>query len=143
MNWVVDASVAAKWLAPEPESPLADALLDDDLIAPDLLYAEVANILWKKQTRGEIEAATVTAAARWLLQLPLQIHAGASLFAEAVRLAQRLNHPAYDCFYLALALRADSVLITADRRLYERCQREDAGEFGARVQLLGGEMVGH
>ena len=29
MKWVVDASVAAKWLAPEPDSRLAEALLDE------------------------------------------------------------------------------------------------------------------
>jgi len=28
MKWVIDASVAAKWLAPEPDTPLAD-LADD------------------------------------------------------------------------------------------------------------------
>ena len=48
MKWVVDASVAAKWLVPEADSPLAEALLDDDLLAPDLLFAEVGNILWNK-----------------------------------------------------------------------------------------------
>ena len=41
MKWAVDASVTAKWLAPEPESPLADALLDNELIVPDLLFAEM------------------------------------------------------------------------------------------------------
>ena len=44
MKWVVDASVVAKWIAPEPDSPLAEALLDDELIVPDLLFAEVANM---------------------------------------------------------------------------------------------------
>jgi predicted nucleic acid-binding protein len=45
---VVDASVAAKWLVTEP---LSDKALDvlgssDELYAPDLLLAEVGNILW-------------------------------------------------------------------------------------------------
>ena len=62
MKWVVDASVAAKWLSPEPESAAADSLLDDELWAPDLLFAEVANILWKKQSRGEMSATTAAAA---------------------------------------------------------------------------------
>ena len=133
---VVDASVAAKWLAPEPDSGAAEALLDEDLIAPDLLYAEVANILWKKWTRGEMTTDAVDAAVRWLLQLPVQIHDSASLFAESVALAQRLGHPAYDCFYLAVAVRADCRLVTADRRLYERCGRDDAGTLRGRVGLL-------
>ena len=82
MKWVIDASVAAKWLAPEPDTPLAEALLADDLIAPDLLYAEVPNTLWKKQLRGEMDAATTQIGARWLLQVPLQVHDSAGLLAR-------------------------------------------------------------
>lgn len=36
---------------------------------------------------------------------------------EAARLSILLNHPIYDCFYLALARREDAPLITADKRL--------------------------
>jgi predicted nucleic acid-binding protein len=32
-----------------------------------------------------------------------------------------LRHPAYDCFYLALAERNTSPLVTADDRLIRRC----------------------
>ena len=136
MKWVIDASVAAKWLAPEPDTPLAEALLADDLIAPDLLYAEVANILWKKQLRGEMDAATTQIGARWLLQVPLQVHDSASLLADVLALALQLQHPAYDCFYLALARRVDAPLVTADRRLHARCHAVDAAGLGARVRLL-------
>lgn len=136
MKWVVDASVAAKWLAPEPDSPLAEALLDDELIMPDLLFAEVGNILWKKQLRGEMDAAAVQVGARWLLQVPMQVHDSASLLSDALALALQLQHPAYDCFYLALAQRADVPLVTADRRLHARCQAVDAMGLGERVRLL-------
>ena len=136
MKWVIDASVAAKWLAPEPDTPLAEALLADDLIAPDLLYAEVANILWKKQLRGEMDAATTQIGARWLLQVPLQVHDSAGLLADALALALQLQHPAYDCFYLALARRVDAPLVTADRRLHARSHAVDAAGLGARVRLL-------
>ena len=136
MKWVVDASVAAKWLAPEADSALAEALLDDDLLAPDLLYAEVGNILWKKQMRGEMDAAAVPLAARWLLQAPLEVVDSASLLADALALALQLQHPAYDCFYLALAQRAEVPMVTADRRLHARCLAVDAARWGARVRLL-------
>lgn len=139
MKRVVDASVAAKWLAPEPDAPLADAMLDDDLIVPDLLFAEVGNILWKKQLRGEMDASAAQIGARWLLQVPVQVHDSASLLADALALAMQLQHPAYDCFYLALALRVEAPLVTADRRLYARCHAVDAAGLGERVQLLGAE----
>ena len=137
-SWVIDASVAAKWLLPEDGSDQATALLGDALLVPDLLFAEVANIFWKKQMRGEMTAATADAAARWLTQAPLQVHPCAGLTADAVSLSIRLQHPAYDCFYLALARRTCCPLVTADRRLVERCQRVDALDLkGLLVSLVG------
>lgn len=136
MKWVIDACVAAKWIAPEAESARAVALLDDELSVPDLFYPEVANVLWKKQARGEMHAAAAEAAARWLLQVPLQVHESWPLMAEALALSSRLNHPARDCVYLALARLAGCPLVTADRRLFDRLQRSDAAQLGAIVVLL-------
>jgi len=47
----VDAGVVVKWYIPESGSDRAAALLETDrrLIAPDLLLAEVANVLWKSR----------------------------------------------------------------------------------------------
>ena len=135
--WVIDASVAAKWLLPEDGSDQASALLGDALLVPDLLFAELANIFWKKQLRGEIDAATANAAARWLVQAPLQVHPCAGLTADALALSIRLAHPAYDCFYLALARRSGCPLVTADRRLVARCQQADATDLAAGLVLLG------
>lgn len=136
MRWVVDASVAAKWLAPELESASAAALLDDELAAPDLLFAEVGNILFKKQLRAEMDPATAQLAARWLLQVPMAVYDSAGLLDEALALALRLQHPAYDCFYLALARRIGAPLVTADRRLYARCLAADALGIGVELRLL-------
>lgn len=136
MKWVVDASVAAKWLAPEAESTQAEALLDSELLAPDLIFPEVANILWKKHSRGEMDAATASAAARWLTQVPLQVVESIALITDALALSIRLQHPAYDCFYLALARQAGCPLVTADRRLVERCRRADATDLVGMVVLL-------
>ena len=136
MKWVVDASVAAKWLAPEADSALAEALLDHELLAPDLLFAEVGNTLWKKHLRGEMDAAAAQLAARALLQAPLEVVDSASLMADALALAVQLQHSAYDCFYLALAERAGVPMVTADRRLHARCLAVDAARWGQRVRLL-------
>ena len=137
MKSVVDASVAAKWLAPEPESPFAAASLDDELAAPDLIFAEVGNILWKKQLRGEMDGATARLAARWLVQVPMAVHGAAGLLDDALALALHLQHPAYDCFYLALARRIGAPLLTADRRLHARCLAAAPADLGAEVKVLG------
>lgn len=136
MSCVIDAGIAAKWLAPEPDSVSAEALLDDELFVPDSLYAEVGNILWKKQLRGEMDAPTAQVGARWLLQLPMHVHDSASLLVDALVLSIRLKHPAYDCLYLALARRTGLPLVTAGRRFHARCQAGDAVDLGAEVSLL-------
>jgi predicted nucleic acid-binding protein len=38
----------------------------------------------------------------------------------AMTIARVLDHPVYDCFYLALAQKEAAALVTADRRLVER-----------------------
>lgn len=136
MKWVVDAGVAAKWLTPEPDAPAAAALLDDDLFAPDLLYVEVGNILWKKQQRGEVGVEVAALPARWLKQVPLQVHDMASLLEDALALAIRLGHWVCDCCYVALARRLGVPLVTADRRLVRRCGAEAAGDLKRTVRLL-------
>ena len=54
MTWVVDASVAIKWVIPEVLSDNADRMrdTDDDVLAPDLLLVEVANTLCAWSTRS-------------------------------------------------------------------------------------------
>ena len=43
-----------------------------------------------------------------------------ALAGRALELASRLRHPAYDCFYLALAEARSAHFVTADRRLLDR-----------------------
>jgi predicted nucleic acid-binding protein len=41
------------------------------------------------------------------------------LVPAASRLARDLDHPVYDCVYLALAMQEERPVITADRRFYD------------------------
>ena len=136
MKWVVDASVAVKWLAPELESLRATALIDDELIVPDLLFAELANVLWKKHLRGEMDAAAISASSRLLRQIPLHVHPCSEIMKDALELSIRLQHSAYDCFYLALAIHVDCSMVTADRKFFERCRRADATDLGGSIVML-------
>ena len=56
-------------------------------------------------------------------QLAFRREDGLRLQAEALALACRLNHPVYDCLYLALARREAATLISADRRLRTLAER--------------------
>jgi len=113
---VIDASVAVKWVLSEADSDAADALLDQDLMAPSIWLAEAANVLWRKGRTGEITTEQANARLSELLQAPV-----ASLPIEpdlepALKLAMEIGHPVYDCIYLALALHHRTHVVTADRR---------------------------
>lgn len=129
---LVDASVAAKLFIPEADSALAMATIaGQHLVAPDLVFAELANILWKCHRRGLIERSDL--ASYDFAALFNRIVPGAELYGAAIALSVGLNHPAYDCFYLALAIAEDDVLITADRRFHAACA---ASPHQTRVRLL-------
>ncbi|HEX9277483.1 MAG TPA: type II toxin-antitoxin system VapC family toxin [Casimicrobiaceae bacterium] len=118
-KFVIDASIAAKWLFDEPESELADLLLSrgDLLLAPDLLYAEIGNVVWKRLGRGELDLSKTDAILDQLLAAPVKLFPISRFMRETVRIAHRYRRTFYDASYLALAIQESCALITADLRL--------------------------
>jgi predicted nucleic acid-binding protein len=84
------------------------------LIAPELLVAECANILWKKVQRQELTKDEALLAARLLEAADIEFLPTRSLLDAATQIAIDLNHAAYDCLYLALAAERDCRFVTAD-----------------------------
>lgn len=122
-GFVVDASIAVKWFIAEEHSERAATLLESEgrLSAPALLYAEAANALWALARRGDIGQADVQDALEILTNAPIDIpYSMRQLTAAAARLANDIDHPVYDCFYLALAMREQCPVITADNRFHTR-----------------------
>jgi predicted nucleic acid-binding protein len=119
---VVDAGVAIKWLVAEDGSGLAEILLDHPLVVPDLLFAECANILWKKTRRGELSGDEALVGAETLDQAELSVVSARSYGRAATAIAVELDHPAYDGLYLAVADAAGLRLVTADDRLARRAR---------------------
>ena len=117
---VVDASVAVKWVVPEQGSKEAELLLDHGLVAPDLLFAECANILWKKIRRGELTGGEAEIAGQTLEQADLTIISARAYLSRAAAIAVELDHPAYDGIYLAVAEALGLRLVTADDRLIRK-----------------------
>ena len=119
MKLTVDASVVVKWFVPESLSKEARLLLADplDLYAPDILLAEFANIIWKKVRRGEVPDARPYMDELQGLSEIVALHAVHELIARAALVANEIDHPVYDCLYLACAEATESILVTADRRL--------------------------
>lgn len=125
-GYVVDASVAVKWLVSEAFSDSSARLLDAELtlIAPELLFAEVGNALWAMCRRGDITKADFAEAAEVLKAAPVAVPLSMrQLAAPAGRLAIDLDHPVYDCFYLALAVHEQYRVVTADERFHDKVRR--------------------
>ena len=118
---IIDASVAVKWLVDEEDSAAANALLGRiDLVAPTLIHAEVGNAIWKKKRRGELADDPELPLLPELLASILQTIDESSVMERALRLALALDHPIYDCVYLALAETLEQELVTADGRFLSR-----------------------
>jgi len=134
-RFVIDASIAIKWVVEEQGTEAAIALRKRaELIAPDLLIAECANILWKKVQRDELSESEALIAARLLQSADVEILATRNLMETATRLAIGLRHPAYDCIYLALAIQSDCRFCTADSAFVRKISSAPVAE---RVVALG------
>jgi len=124
--YVLDASVAAKWVLPAAGEPLAQEAKEllrrfvegrISFIVPELFWAECANILWKAIRRGRVSTAAALLGAATLHEYDFPTASCRVLLGDALRLAAAFDRAAYDFFYVALALRMKSQLITADEKL--------------------------
>jgi predicted nucleic acid-binding protein len=101
-SFVVDASVAVKWVVPEIHCESARRLLgrDYDLLVPDFFFAEVANVFWKRVNRGEDSADDALAALEAIRTQPLQVHPCLGLITRSFDMAISIQRAVYDCVYL-------------------------------------------
>jgi predicted nucleic acid-binding protein len=122
---IVDASAVVRIIeGSEPAASFQEALLQADLVlAPELMLTEVANALWRLQRAGQLEADGLQRRLSRAVELVDVIEPDRHLQAEALALACHLDHPVYDCLYLALARREAAVLVTADKRLQQLAAR--------------------
>jgi len=116
---VIDASVVIKLFFEEEHSDAAEWYVRQaqELLAPDLIWVETANVIWKRQRRGDISKQNAADIAGQLLGLPLRIHPSADLILDALDLAMQFDRTAYDSLYLALAVKTKSVMVSGDKRL--------------------------
>jgi len=120
--WVVDASVIIKWYVPEGDYEAARAMrtAETALAAPDLLFSEMANILWKLVRRDEMTASRAIEIIEEVAAAPFIAVSNQSLAQDALDLAIATGLSAYDASYVALAIRIDKILITADEKLVRK-----------------------
>ena len=120
--YVVDASVAIKLYVPEVHSDRAIRFFSDkhELIVPEFMLAECANIIWKKSSLlGELTEVESKAIINAVQDLPLGYYNTRGLLIDALQIALTTKRTVYDSLYVALAVSEDCQLMTDDRKLYE------------------------
>jgi predicted nucleic acid-binding protein len=134
MTAVADASVAVRWMIEANGSDRARNFLrtEEHIIAPDLIMAELTNAVWKSIVFEGLPPAIMAQAIATAENAFHELVPSVELKNRALSIAIELRHPAYDCFYLALAEQRRCVLMTLDRRLLRRC----AGTRHAVVEAL-------
>ena len=135
MTIVVDASVAVRWTIETPLSDAAESLLraGRPLIAPDLVIVEVVNAfcshLRERTDRVQRALDGLEFLPRWFAELVPAV----GLRHRAMAVALELQHPAYDCFYVALAATQSAKLVTTDERLLRKLSGSGHGHLASHL----------
>lgn len=125
---VLDASVAAKWFLPEPGCEQAAELLQSSpaFVAPQLIRVEVNAAITRRLRLGELSEQRIRqACAEWqatLAQGVVKLVSDEELLEQAIDLSVQIRHSLQDCLYLALSVRRDIPLLTADPTFHDRAR---------------------
>jgi predicted nucleic acid-binding protein len=121
---IVDSSVAVKWFVIETDSIKAKQVLLEykqglwEFLAPDLIYVEYGNIIWKKQVFQGFDANDANSAIKDFQNIQFTMTPARSVFKEAFQIAVKYKRTFYDSLYLALSVRENCRFVTAGERFY-------------------------
>lgn len=127
---VVDSSVAVKWFVKETHSSLAGKILHEygqgrwEFLAPDLIYAEYGNIIWKKRVFQGFDASDADFAVKKFQSIALTLTPVKDIFDAAFKIAVRYKRTFYDSLYLALSVRENCEFVTADEKFYNSVKQD-------------------
>lgn len=118
-NYVIDASVAAKWLFLEKGSDEVQELLGqfDFFYAPDLFRIELESIITKKVRKKELSVEEAPLKKIQVSRLPARFLNYQQLSDIAFDISVTLPVTLYDATYIATAILTNSIFYTADERL--------------------------
>lgn len=140
---VIDTSVAIKWIIDEEGSEEALALQGSDMVAPALFRIEAGNVLRTMSVRNQVSEAQAQELFIFLQTAPVVIvDHDKALERRALQLALALQHPIYDCVYLALAERMDRQLVTADRRFVRALSETEHRNRAVDLASMAGGRAG-
>ncbi len=128
MKYIIDSSVALKWVLAEPDSAKANQHRDEfrnavhELLAPEVFEVEIAHALTRAERQGRI--AVGHAGVLWadVMSTPPQLEPAGPLLPRAIAISSAMRVGAYDCLYVALAEQEKCELVTADEKLITKLQ---------------------
>ena len=139
MNFVLDASVALLWLAPQTKpagiqyaTSTLNALRQSQAVVPSLFALEIANVIAKLESKKVVTEADsqryITVLER--LNLSTDQATASRALGETLHLALRYRLSAYDAAYLELSLRTGIPLATLDAALAQAATSAGVSIFG-------------
>jgi len=119
---VVDASALGALVFGEPEADAVSAEISDDtLVAPSLIWFELAGICLKKIRQSPGEKSNLLKAFQLAQKLPIETAAVNHL--EVIRLAGKKRITTYDAGYLWISRKLKAELVTLDKKLLDAAKK--------------------
>ncbi|MEW6569980.1 MAG: type II toxin-antitoxin system VapC family toxin [Nitrospirota bacterium] len=126
VSLVIDANVVTKLYIPEVLADRAEKLFirvekgETSFVVPDLIYAEIGNVLWKKHRLKELTTTEIQEILNQVLTIPFIVIAAKSLFELSIDLSVAYDMTVYDALYVSAATIYKTKLVTADKKIVEK-----------------------
>ena len=112
---VIDSSALIKYIVKEPGWKREQEFILAGCITVDLALKELANALWKRVMRRELDVGLAVKLMNTILTRRIvKIYPQESLLVEALKLSTNTSLPIYDVIYIVLARELKTELITSD-----------------------------
>ena len=137
-NFVLDNSVAMRWLLESPKASdqryavnVLKSLSEQDAIVPGLWHLEASNVVLGAEKRGEVTIGTSEVFINQLENLPIYVDAMTAhqAFSRTITLARTYKLSSYDASYLELAIRKGIPLSTLDKDLKKAAKKANVKLF--------------
>ena len=92
----------------------------EDIVVPDFFFVEFTNVLWQWVRTGDVVLDRAVALFRDAETLVTEVVAASQLRDQALEFAVARNVSAYDTFFVALAVKRGSKLVSSDRELLRK-----------------------
>lgn len=129
--FVIDTSVAAKWLFLEEGSAESEALLEEFsfFYAPDIFPVELDAVISRKMRKKEITAAEALKKQAQRQKLPCKLVQYGEISSLAFEIAITLPVTLYDAAFVATAIERDGMVYTADQKLVNGVSNSSLGRY--------------